>query len=172
MNLLIVGAGEHGRVVEEIASCIRDKDGNPYYSRIDFLDDHAEGAIGTINNMDAYVKEYDEFIIGIGNNGMRENLQEYLCHLGCRIATLIHPAAYISPSAEIGEGSVVEPGAIVNTHANVGKGCIISAGAIVDHDAVLESFCHINVGTICKGGSRIEHGKKLQAGEVVLRKEK
>ena len=42
-NLLILGAGQHGRVAKEIAETM------DCYSKIDFLDDLAECAIGKLS---------------------------------------------------------------------------------------------------------------------------
>jgi UDP-3-O-[3-hydroxymyristoyl] glucosamine N-acyltransferase len=40
----------------------------------------------------------------------------------------------ISPSAEIGEGTIIQPGAFVGNHVKIGKNCIIHANAsIYDH---------------------------------------
>ena len=46
-------------------------------------------------------------------------------------------SALISPSAEIGEGTVVQPGAFIGNHVKIGKDCIIHANAsIYDHTVV------------------------------------
>jgi UDP-3-O-[3-hydroxymyristoyl] glucosamine N-acyltransferase len=46
-------------------------------------------------------------------------------------------SALISPSAEIGEGTVIQPGAFVGNHVKIGKNCIIHASAsIYDHTVI------------------------------------
>jgi len=46
-------------------------------------------------------------------------------------------AAMVSPSAEIGEGTVIQPGAFIGNHVKVGKNCIIHANAsIYDHSII------------------------------------
>ena len=80
---------------------------------------------------------------------------------------LIHPTAYISPSAKIEKGTIVEPKALVNANSLIKRGSIISVGAIVDHDVLVNECCHVNAGAICKAGSNIEDCRKLEAGEVV-----
>jgi UDP-3-O-[3-hydroxymyristoyl] glucosamine N-acyltransferase len=43
-------------------------------------------------------------------------------------------SAFISPSAEIGEGTMIQPGAFVGNHAKIGKNCTIHANvSIYDH---------------------------------------
>ena len=166
-NLLILGAGGHGKVVREVALSITD-DYMPQYSKVDFLDDYAESAIGKIRDLKNYVEIYDDVFCGIGNNSVREELLEKAEKLGYEIPILIHPTAYVSASAKIGKGTVVEPKAIVNANSIIGKGSIISVGAIIDHDVIIEKYVHVNAGAICKAGSKIEEGRKLEAGEVIL----
>jgi UDP-3-O-[3-hydroxymyristoyl] glucosamine N-acyltransferase len=46
-------------------------------------------------------------------------------------------SAAISPTAEIGEGTVIQPGAFVGNHVKIGKNCIIHANAsIYDHTVI------------------------------------
>ena len=159
-NLLIIGAGGHGKVVKEIAEALG-------YTQIAFLDDNSTEAIGKIAESKAFLKDYQEAFVGIGNNKFRSELLARLEQEGFIIPVLIHPTAYISQTATIEKGTVVEPKAIVNANSKVGKGCIISVGAIVDHDVVLEECVHVNAGAICKAGSFVAKETKLEAGQVV-----
>ena len=161
-KLLILGAGGHGRVVREVAMSIVENY-TPKYNTIDFLDDAAENAIGKIDSLQDYIGIYDEVFCGIGNNSLRAQLIAEIERLGFEIPVLLHPTAYISPSALIGKGTIVEPGAIINANSIVGKGSIISVGAIVDHDVTVGKYTHINAGAICRAGSRIEDNKKIDA---------
>ena len=58
-NLLILGAGGHGKVVREVALSIVDGY-MPRYSKVDFLDDYADNAIGKIQDLKDYVEIYDD----------------------------------------------------------------------------------------------------------------
>lgn len=159
-SLLIVGAGGHGKVVKEISEAFG-------YTNIEFLDDNSPEAIGKIADSKAYVDQYSEAFVGIGNNKFRGELLTRLEQEGFKVPVLIHPTAYVSKSAVIGKGTVVEPKAIVNANSKVGCGCIISVGSIVDHDVVLEDCVHVNAGAICKAGSFVAKETKLEAGQVV-----
>lgn len=159
-SLLIIGAGGHGKVIKEIAEALG-------YKNIAFLDDNSQEAIGKIADSKAFVNDYQEVFVGIGNNKFRGELLTRLEQEGFAIPVLIHPTAYVSKSAVISNGTVVEPMAIVNANSKVGRGCIISVGAIVDHDAVLEDCVHVNAGAICKAGSFVAKETKLEAGQVV-----
>ncbi len=161
MTLLIIGAGGHGHAAAEVAQACG-------YDKIDFLDDTpGEGVIGSIEGLDLWMDEYDCYFVGIGSNEFRRHLMSRLEQNGVKIATLIHPSAYISKSAKIGVGSIVAPNAAVNTRSVIGKGCILSVGAVVDHDVVIEDYAHINAGAVCEHGSIVESGRALEAGEIV-----
>ena len=160
-KLLIIGAGGHGQVVAEIAMDLG-------YSKIDFIDDNSEIAIGKISDIEKYKGQYEDAFVGIGNNEMRENIILKLKKIGFHIPVLIHPTAYVSRSCEIKEGTIVEPKAIVNAHTQISEGGIISVGAIVDHDVYIGKFCHVNSGAIVKAGAKVDDYRKLEAGEVVL----
>ncbi len=157
-SLLIVGAGGHGQVVAECAeSC--------GYEEIDFLDDNHPDAVGGIDQLETVAKNYDGMIVSIGNNEIRRELITRTQNINAPLISLIHPKSFVSPTAEIGIGSIVLPGAVIHTNANIGIGCIISIGALIDHDAVVEDFSHINTGAIVGAGKRT--GGKVEAGQIV-----
>lgn len=162
-TLLILGAGGHGQVVKEIAiACGYEP------QSIAFLDDNAPNAVGKMNEAPYLAPNYSSVIISIGNNALRQDITEKLERFeGINIVTLVHPTAFVSPSAVIGKGNVVEPNAVINSNSQIGEGCIISVGAIVDHDSSVGSFSHINAGAICMAGSKIEKLTKVNAGEII-----
>ena len=159
MNLLIIGAGGHGKVVAEIAT-------ECGYGKIDFLDDNSSDAMGKISDLGKFVDQYQYAFVSIGNNKFREELIEILKKCGYQIPFLIHPTAYVSRSAKIGKGTVVEPKAIVNANTKIAEGCIISVGAIVDHNVVIEKYCHINAGVIVNAGATVEEYTKIEIAEM------
>lgn len=161
-KLLIIGAGGHGRVVAETAEAIG------IYETIDFIDDNKPNVIGRIADLDTLDKQYDSAFVGIGDNRLRFELINKLEKIGYEVPTLIHPAAYVSPSATIEKGTIIEPKSVVNANSYIGMGCILSVGAIVDHDAKIGKCCHINAGAIIKSVTEVEDFRKLEAGEVVL----
>ena len=77
------------------------------------------------------------FIISIGNNKIRKQIAE---RLQTAYGKAIHPSAILSPTAEIGEGTVVMQGAIIQADTKIGKHCIINTGASVDHECVISEI--------------------------------
>jgi len=120
-SLLIIGAGSHGRTVAETAEACG-------YDKIDFLDDNAQIAIGKTDQLERLSGSYDGVIVSIGNNEVRKELIHRIQKADAPLVTLIHPRAFISPSASVGKGSIVLPGAIVQSNVVIGSGCIISIG--------------------------------------------
>lgn len=157
-SLLIIGAGGHGQVVAECAEACG-------YKKIDFLDDNHPDAIGKIDQIDAVANNYDGVIISIGSNEIRRELIIRVQIINAPLTTLIHPRAYVSPTATVGSGSIVLPGVVIHTNAIIGKGCIISIGALIDHDAIVEDFSHINTGAIVGAGKRASG--KVEAGMII-----
>ena len=162
-NLLILGAGGHGRVVKEIAESMR------IFHKIDFLDDNPEfdGSIGICSDNKKFVSTYKYAFPAFGNKKMRIDFMEELIKNGFEIPTLIHPTAFVSNSAFVDIGTVIGANAIVNTNSKIGEGCILSVGAIIDHDVIIGGGCHIDCGAIVKSNSVIKVTEKIESGKVV-----
>lgn len=164
-QLVILGAGGHGRVVAEVASLNG-------YSNIVFLDDsgitEADGhrVVGGISDFEKHLTA-SAFFVAIGDNGVRTMLLGRLEDKGAQIATLIHPAATVSSKANIGKGSVIMAGAVINNNATVGKGTILNTCCSVDHDCVVGDYSHIAVGAHLAGAVVVGAGVLVGAGAVV-----
>ena len=166
-NLLIIGAGGHGKVVADIA----EKMG--CYDNIVFAD--ADESIKECMSYPVFVEahlddliynEYDVFV-AVGKSETREKIIKRLKDKGCFIPTLVHPRAIISGTVKLGEGTVVMAGAVINPDAKVGVGCIINTASSVDHDCEVGDFCHISVGAHLAGTVEIGAHTWIGAGACV-----
>ena len=81
---------------------------------------------------------------------------EQLKGAGYEIPSLIHPTAYVSPSAQIQERTIILPKAVVHTNARIEQSAIIGIGALVDHDAIIRRFNHILPGGIVSAYKEVE----------------
>jgi len=168
MKLLIVGAGGHGNAVAEAALLSRQ------WTEIFFADDRwSDGLVMTslnfpvlcnIDGINHFSGQFDEGIVAVGNNVLRENWVLKLREMNIPLATVIHPAAVISPSAMIDKGAAIMASAVVGALAHVGYAAIINAGAIVDHDAVIGDYSHLGVGVKLAGGVRVGSRVWLKVG--------
>lgn len=150
-NIILIGASGHARVIADIVRAGGD-------NLLGFLDDDLtkKNVLGPVSDFAKYPDA--AFLIGIGNADVREKLS----HLPVKWHTAIHPSAIISPSAKIGEGTVVMPGAVINADAVIGKHCIVNTTAVVEHDNKLGDFAHISVGA--KLGGTVSIGRKTWIG--------
>lgn len=160
-KLVIVGASGHGRVIADIAVA------NGYRDII-FLDDDpklnmAAGFPVAGTSKDAANYPDADFIVAIGNAGIRKKIQEKLPN----VVTLVHPSAVLGRDVLLGEGSVVMAGAVINYGARIGKGCIVNTCASVDHDCVIEDYVHVSVGSHVAGTVHIGEGTWVGAGAVI-----
>jgi len=88
---------------------------------------------------------------GIGNIQTRIKMFERLSQAGFTCPTLIHPRAFIEPSARLAEGIQVMPHAYVGSETEVGYGVIVNTGAIVSHDCRLGDYANLSPGAILAG---------------------
>ena len=102
-------------------------------------------------------------LVAIGDNRARKRVVEAEKGSG-PFATLIHPTAWVSPTARLGEGSVIMAGAIVQAGAVIGAHCIINTGASVDHHCIIEDFVHIAPGARLCGAVRVGEGTLVGVG--------
>ena len=159
-NLLIVGAGQYGYVAKETADAIGD------YNRISFIDNSSSLAIGKTDELELFLGDYANAFVAIGNSSIRLKILDDLDELGYQLVTLIHPTAYVSPSAKIGGGCIVEPNAVVHSNVSIGSGCLISAGAVINHNAIVEDGCHIDCNATVSARSVVKADTKVECGQV------
>ena len=159
----LFGASGHGKVIKDIlnANGVKVKA---------FVDDNPDvkecGGRPVVHD----AAGLSPMIVSIGVNKVRKMIVERLRSGNpmIRFATAIHPSAVISPSAKIGEGSVVMAGAVVNADAVIGKHCIVNTGATIDHDCVVEDYCHVAPGAHVCGGTQIGEGAWIGVGTSII----
>lgn len=165
-ELIIIGAGGHGKVVADIALQTK------RYTKISFLDDRKVGNIiglpilGTFADVKKHINNA-EFFVAIGDTKLRMEILEELFGFNAKIPVLIHPKSTVSGFAKIGIGTVIMPGAIVNADAQIGKGVIINTCSSIDHDCQIGDYTHISVGAHLAGGVKIGNNVFIGTGAVV-----
>ena len=92
---------------------------------------------------------------GIGNIAVRIKVFDRLAAAGFACPALIHPTAFVEPSASLSPGGQVFPHAYVGSDARVGFGCIVNTGAIVSHDCLLGDYANISPGAMLAGQVQI-----------------
>lgn len=88
---------------------------------------------------------------GIGSIHPRLAVYQRLEQAGFRCVTVIHPRAFIEPTARVSEGCQLFFNAYIGSDVKVGFGCIVNTGAILSHDCVLKDYVNISPGAILAG---------------------
>ena len=110
---------------------------------------------------------YDEVIVATGDNRLRQIRLQILKEYGIPLATIIHPSAIISPTAQVKHGSTILANAVIHTFACISTGCIINTGAIVEHDCVIKDFVNISPNCAMAGHCRVESRAFLGIGSTL-----
>lgn len=168
-RVIVIGAGGHGRSVAEAILLLGRDD------LVGFVDDGADPlakvwgypVLGTTASLAAHRLSADVVVVAIGNNAVREELHARVREAGFELFSVIHPMAFVSPSAVLDEGCAVMAGAVVGTEAQLGAGVIVNCGATIDHHCRVESFGHLGVNACMAGGSVLGHGAWMQAGSAL-----
>lgn len=167
-NLVIIGAGGLGLEVAGYAEDIAAAHG--HLTIRGFLDDtkpagtmHAgHKVLGTI---DSYVPEDgDVCIIAMGEPDHRRTVTQRLLRRGAQFTNLLHPLAYISRTAQLGEGCIVSPHATVAAEARLGQQVFINVGAVVGHQANVGDYSSLSPSTLLLGHASV--GEQVFMGSL------
>lgn len=168
-RLVLLGAGGHAKVVAEAAAASG-------WSVVGFLDPGREPGervlglpvVGSGEDLSDLTGCCDAFLPAIGDAVIRWREFRRLCAAGLRPATVIHPAAWVSPTARIGGGTVVMAGAVVQAETRIGEAAIVNTRASVDHDCRIGDGVMIAPGATLCGGVTIGDHAFVGAGAIVV----
>ncbi len=169
-ELLILGAGGHSKVVAETALAAG------IATRITFLDDRplqsvlGFSVLGPLDHaLDQSTKEqFPIALVAIGHQATRLLWIKKLQAAGYLLPSLVHPTAWVSPSAQIGSGSVVFAQAAVQAQAVIGIGAILNTSCSVDHDCELADVVHICPGARLAGEVQVGARSWVGIGASVI----
>ena len=117
--LLIIGAGDHGRVVLDMARSLDlplagfiepDAGGRPRGAIVDRVP-----VLGDLAESESWITQFPRwrFVVGLGNNRQRKAAYSTALQLGLVPMSLVHPTAAVLGGAEVGPGSQICAGVII-----------------------------------------------------------
>lgn len=171
--ILVYGGGGHGKALIELLRA------QSLYRIVGLVDDgiHPSAQVmglPVLGGKDSLPQLYAQGVRlavnavgGIGNTGARIEVFRRLAQAGFTCPAVIHPTAFIEPSAELSTGVQVMPHAYVGSQARIGLGVIVNTGAIVSHDCILGEYANISPGAILAGEVQIGSRALIGMGVTV-----
>jgi len=166
---IIIGIGSHSEVIYSILSIVNNDVKFVSYPSIcdvsnmsQIIKKHYLGGIDTI------VNSKDEFIIGLGDNKLRDEI--YNKYSSLNYINAIHPRATILESVKIGIGNVICAGVVIQTGTTIGDHNIINTNSSIDHHNYIANFCHIAPNCAVCGNVTIYDGVFLGVGSSIVPK--
>jgi sugar O-acyltransferase (sialic acid O-acetyltransferase NeuD family) len=173
MAVVVYGAGGQARVLVELmdragicpVAGLVDDNPDLHGTKIDGIP-----VLGPIDKLASLIRVHriHRAVIAVGNNAGRKKFADHARSLGLRLPVLIHPNAYVSPTAKLGDGTVIMAGAVVSAHATLGELCIVNTQASIDHDCYLGDCVHIAPGVTLAGNVTIGNGTLVGVRACVI----
>jgi len=88
----------------------------------------------------------DSYVIPIGDSHgkRRSELSDLFRHeYGLKPLSLIHPTAFVCPTAKIIDPIFIMPRAVINSYVSIQSDCIINTNAVVDHEVTIGRGVHV-----------------------------
>ena len=103
------------------------------------------------------------------------------------LLTVIAPGARVSPTANVGQGTLIQASVLVSRNVRLGHGCKINYGAALHHDVAVGNFstvapyalvlgtasigeeCYVGAGAVVMPRRKVGDGAMIGAGAIVTR---
>jgi sugar O-acyltransferase (sialic acid O-acetyltransferase NeuD family) len=108
-----------------------------------------------------------KYILGIGNNNLREKVANLILSKSNILENVIDPYAVISKSANIGIGIFASKGVLVNAFSKIGNFTILNTGCIIEHECEIGIASHIAPGAVLAGNVKIGKRTFIGANSVI-----
>ena len=171
MKIVVIGRGGHSKVIADMILSDQEND------IVCYLDDKYAGLglventyYGPISSAMQLVEHFNDlkFIVAIGDNKVRQSIVQKLKLSAENYISVIHKSAVISPSAKIGQGTVIMPNSVINADTKIGVHSIINTGSVIEHESILGDFSHVCPGTTLTGTVQIGEGGYIGAGSTII----
>ncbi|MEP6680118.1 MAG: NeuD/PglB/VioB family sugar acetyltransferase [Chloroflexota bacterium] len=175
-SLLIVGSGDHGRVMADVAAAAGLSLSGFVESSSSGIDNlpakmvdgiHVLGALDDPRFTGQLPPGEVGFCVALGANAAREAAYRRCLELGWTPVALVHPTAILLGGAQIEPGAQVCAAAVIGVSAVIGADAIVNTSASVDHDVRVGAHAFIGPGARLAGWVIVGEGAHVGLGAVV-----
>jgi UDP-N-acetylbacillosamine N-acetyltransferase len=165
-KLIIFGFGGHARSVANVAL-------SQGFTQLVFLESTAkpgENFLGhrVVSSLEQIDASWAVAHPASGDGVKRKAQCEQIAELGLALVSVVSPSANIGVGSVIADGSFIGDMSHVGPMARIGTGCILNTGSVVEHECVVGDFTHVSVNSTVAGRSRVGEFSMLGAGSVVI----
>lgn len=109
----------------------------------------------------------DQFILGIGDNKIRQKVANLILSKKKMLLNVVHPSTIISNFATFGTGNFIAANVTINALAKIADNCILNTGCIIEHECAVENGVHIAPGAVLAGNVSVGENSFIGANSVV-----
>ncbi len=172
MNIIILGAGGHGRVVLDILQQAREHVVKAFLDSNQQLWGRRVDGVPVLGGPDLLAdlaaQDIEGAVVAIGDNGIRRQFADTVDAAGLELVNAIHPSANLARTVTVGCNVVIAAGALVCAHCQVGDSVILNTGCIIDHESMIGTAAHVCPGVKIAGHVTVESGAFLGIGSTVI----
>lgn len=96
-----------------------------------------------------------EYLLGIANLKYREVLVKSLREKGASFTGFVHPTAFVSKSASVGEGVVIAPNVTVGPFARIGDYTLVNSRCSIAHNSEVGRYNFLSPNVCLSGHTRV-----------------
>jgi sugar O-acyltransferase (sialic acid O-acetyltransferase NeuD family) len=172
--MIIAGSGGHAKEILGIFTQLKIEDNIQFFDdvttetiKIPFFEKF--NMLKTIEEAKEIFYKNPDFVLGVGNPGIRKVMAEKLIKAGGNLVSVISPYARIGKyKINLGKGLNIMTGAIITEDASIDDGSLLHVNVSVHHDCRIGKFCELSPGCIILGNVTIGDFTSVGAGAVLL----
>jgi len=160
--LHVAGSGSFALEVVEYARAA----GHDVTALVELLDPARVGS--EVHGLPVVAPEQGAGAVVVGLAGNRLELWSLLAEHGWEAASVVHPAAHVSPSAQLAAGVLIGPAAVIGAAAKLGPQSVVARGALVGHHTRIGAGAVLNPGANVGGNASIGDAAVLGMSATVV----
>lgn len=163
INIILVGAGGHAAELYDYIDYANSI--NPSSKRmqvIGIIDDNPQNyedyayEVPFLGPIRTHVPDLKvRYLLGIANLKYREHLVRSLQEKGAVFTGFVHPMAFVSKSASIGQGVVIAPNATIGPFARIGDFTLVNSRCSVAHNSEVGRYNFLSPNVCLSGHTRV-----------------